>query len=170
MPPTYDQDILRSLRRIIRAVDRYSRKLSRVFNLTVPQIITLHQLHEGGECTAGELSNRVCLSQATMTGIVDRLEARGLLRRARSADDRRRVMVDLTPEGREVISIMPPPLQEQFAVRLAALPTEEQETINRTLALIVEMMQAEDIDASPILTTQDVEHLPDERPPTTKNI
>jgi DNA-binding MarR family transcriptional regulator len=152
----YDENILRSLRRIVRAIDQYSRKLRRVFNLTIPQIITLHQLHEGGECTAGELARRVCLSQATMTGIVDRLAARGLLRRTRSETDRRRVMIDLTEEGREVVSIMPPPLQEQFSARLAALPPAEQEAIDRTLALIVEMMQAEGIEACPMLTIGEV--------------
>lgn len=156
MEATNEEVILRSLRRIIRAIDQHSRKLRRIFNLTIPQIVTLHQLTDSGGCTAGELAKRVYLSQATMTGIIDRLEKRGLVRRIRCVDDRRRVMINLTEEGQEVVTFMPKPLQDQFINRLTALPQAEQSAIADTLSRVVSMMEADDLDASPILTIGDL--------------
>ncbi|HDS15783.1 MAG TPA: MarR family transcriptional regulator [Proteobacteria bacterium] len=151
-----EEEILRYLRRIIRAIDQHSRKLRRIFNLTIPQIVTLHQLRDGGNCTAGELARKVYLSQATMTGIIDRLENRGLVCRARSFADRRRVSVQLTEEGLEVVEMMPKPLQDQFRSRLAALPPEEQTVIAETLSRVTVMMEVADLEASPLLTIGDL--------------
>ena len=148
--------ILRSLRQIIRAIDRHSRKLRRLFNLTVPQIVCLQQLREQGDLTAGDLAQAACLSQPTITGIIDRLEKRGLVNRLRGARDRRRVFISLSEEGREIVAIMPKPLQDQFLTRLAELPEAEQTTVAETLAMIVDMMSAGDLEASPILTLNDL--------------
>jgi DNA-binding MarR family transcriptional regulator len=133
--------------------------------LTVPQIITLNQLKGNDSSTSGELARSAFLSQATMTGIIDRLEKRGLVRRDRCQNDRRRVMISLTEEGREVVTIMPKPLQDQFINRLAALPQTEQHAIANTLTHIVEMMEASDLEASPILTIGDLS-LNEEEPDT----
>ncbi|MBN2333747.1 MAG: MarR family transcriptional regulator [Deltaproteobacteria bacterium] len=164
---TSEEKILRLLRQIIRAIDQHSRKLRRIFNLTIPQIITLQQLCETDGCTTGKLAERACLSQATMTGIIDRLEKRGLVRRIRCDEDRRRVMVHLTEEGREVVAIMPKPLQDQFVSRLGSLPPEEQTVIAETLSSIVNMMEAADLDASPILAIGDLSQDEEDQSPLT---
>lgn len=145
------ESILRSLRRIIRAIDQHSRRLSRKFNLTVPQLVCLRQLIVSGPSTPGNLASKVYLSQATVTGILDRLEARDLIRRARTDPDRRRVTVSLTDSGRRLVREMPWPLQERFATRLAAMAPEEQEEIDQVLKEIVDMMEAREIDAWPIV-------------------
>ncbi len=143
--------ILRSLRRIIRAIDQHSRQLSRTFNLTVPQLVCLRQLVFSGPSTPGNLAAKVYLSQATVTGILDRLEARELIKRERSSPDRRRVIVSLTDSGHRLARDMPWPLQERFASRLAALPVKGQEEIDRVLRQIVDMMEAREIDAWPMV-------------------
>ena len=165
MKNTNEEIILRSLRRIIRAIDLHSRKLQRIFKLTIPQIVTLYQLNDTDGCTAGGLAQRVYLSQATMTGIIDRLEKRGLVTRYRCVDDRRRVIISLTEEGREVVKIMPKPLQDQFINRLAVLPQTEQSAIADTLSRIVSMMEADDLDASPMLTIGDLSQGNEEQSP-----
>jgi DNA-binding MarR family transcriptional regulator len=147
----YAESILRSLRRIIRAIDQHSRRLSRRFNLTVPQLVCLRQLILSGPSTPGNLASRVFLSQATVTGILDRLEARDLIHRERNSPDRRRVTVSLTDAGEELAKGMPWPLQERFAARLAALPEEGQQVIDQVLQQIVEMMEVREIDAWPIV-------------------
>ncbi len=147
----YAERILRSLRRIIRAIDQHSRQLSRRFNLTVPQLVCLRQLLASGTSTPGDLARMVYLSQATVTGILDRLEAHGLIERSRSSPDRRRVLVSLTETGYRLVKRMPWPLQERFAQRLAALPEERQAAIDEVLHQVVEMMEAHEIDAWPIV-------------------
>lgn len=155
MSNRYAESILRSLRRIIRAIDLHSRELSSRFKLTVPQLVCLRQLYLNGPCTPSELADRVYLSQATVTGILDRLEARRLVSRTREQADRRKVTLSLSAEGSRLAETMPWPLQERFAERLFALPEAEQANIERTLDKIVHMMAAQDIDAWPIVGAGD---------------
>lgn len=153
-PESLERGIVRSLRRIIRAVGLYSKELLRRRNLTTSQLATLRQLARRGALSAGDLARGIAVSQATITGIVDRLERRGLVTRVRDMEDRRRVVIDLTEAGREVVATSPPPLHERFVLRLAELPTEEREEIARVLDRIVEMMEVEDVEASPVLATE----------------
>ena len=147
----YDDSILRSLRRIMRAVDLHSRQLARQHNLTGPQLVCLRRLSSADGLTHGELAEAVSLSQATVTGIVDRLEAQALVRRERSTSDRRAVRILLTEAGRKLAATAPSGLQERFATRLRALPGAEQAAIDAALRQIVAMMEAEGLDAAPIL-------------------
>jgi len=145
---------LRSLRRIIRAVDLYSRRLMSGHGLSGPQLLCLKQL-EKGDLLSGALAKGMSLSPATVTGILDRLEARKLVARKRQVDDKRTVVVSLTPAGRKLARQAPPPLQESFLFRLRALPEAEQAQIARTLKKLVAMMAAEEIDAAPLLAAGD---------------
>lgn len=152
-----EERILRSLRRISRAVDLYSRKLAGSHQLTGPQLVVLRQLRVEGPQAPGRLAKTVSLSHATITGIVDRLESRGLVVRTRRTDDRRRVDVALTELGADTVQRAPSPLQERLAKRLAALPEAEQRRLEDTLGQIVEMMEARDLAAAPHLTAGDLD-------------
>ncbi|MBW3567033.1 MAG: MarR family transcriptional regulator [Proteobacteria bacterium] len=149
----HDDRILGSLRRIIRAVDLYSRYLALRYSLTGPQLVCVRHLLRHGPMAPGTLARRISLSPATITGIIDRLEKRGLVTRERSTDDKRKVEIALTDDGRELAKQMPPPLHETFSRRLDALPLEEREEIDRVLAKIVDMMEAHDFAASPLYTS-----------------
>ena len=149
----YEEEILRSLRRITRAIDLYSRQLAARFGLTGPQLVCLRTIASMEACTPSRLAREVDLSQATITGIVDRLEGQGLVRRERDTQDRRRVSVWVTPEGQELLKRAPSPLHSRFLERLAELPEPHRQAIRSTLELVVSMMGAEELDAAPLLTT-----------------
>ncbi|MDX1455482.1 MAG: MarR family transcriptional regulator [Gammaproteobacteria bacterium] len=148
-----DERILASLRRIIRAVDLYSRYLALRYSLTGPQLVCVRQLLKHGSMTPGELAKRISLSPATITGIVDRLEKRGLVTRERSQEDKRKVVIALTPAGEQQVEQMPPPLHETFLRRLEQLSEDEQDEIDEVLAKIVDMMEAQDMADSPLYAT-----------------
>ncbi|MCP5187545.1 MAG: MarR family transcriptional regulator [Pseudomonadales bacterium] len=145
------KEVLVALRRVIRATDLHSRHLARTTGLTAPQMLLLQAIRDSGQVTIGELARQVSLSQATVTTILDRLEARGLAYRQRSEQDKRKVHALLTPEGAAVLQDAPLPLQEQFAARFAALQDWEQAMMIAALQRVAYMMDAEDIDASPVL-------------------
>lgn len=149
-PDSYNESILRALRRIIRAVDLYSRRLASQHTLTGPQLVCLRRLHKEGPITPGHLAREVSLSPATVTGICDRLEARGLLTRTRRTEDKRQVLVTLTEAGRALTENVPLPLHEQFTKRLAALSLQEQGKIARVLDEVVQMMEAGDLEGTPL--------------------
>jgi len=152
MDTEHEESILRSLRRITRAIDLHSRQLAKEYKLTAPQLVCLRYLFNNGKSMPSMLAREVALSQATVTGILDRLEARELVTRQRDTADKRRVIVALTGEAREVVVTAPLPLQQRFAARLRGLPEAEQHRIAGVLDEIVEMMEAEDLEASPVLS------------------
>lgn len=160
-----EEDVLRSLRRIIRAVDLYSRKLVIQTGLSGPQLICLRQLANQGPMQTSHLADAVNLSSATVCGILNRLEERGLVIRERQEDDRRRVLVRLSEAGQDTVDNAPPPLHDSFLFKLRALPERQQEVIHETLGRIVSMMAAEDLDAAPILVPgESVSPGPDKKP------
>lgn len=146
-----EQDVLRSLRRIIQAVDLYSRKLASQHGLTGPQLVCLREVRGQGPMNPGQLANSVSLTPSTVSGILDRLEARGLVIRQRRHRDRRQVLVHLTEAGERVVAQTPPPLQELFTQRLGALPPERRRVIADAVHQVVELMEAENIEAAPLL-------------------
>lgn len=148
---TLYEEVLVSLRRIIRATDLHSRQLNKVVGLTAPQLLILQLLRQHEDLTTGEVAKRVSLSQATVTTIVDRLEKRGLVRRERGEADRRKVYLHLTEEGEAVLVDAPKPLQEDFIRQFQDLHDWEQSMILSSLERVAYMMDAQHIDASPVL-------------------
>jgi DNA-binding MarR family transcriptional regulator len=149
----HEDSILRSLRRIVRAIDLHSRDLESGFGLTLPQLVCLRVIAASGPMTPSELAREVDLSQATVTGIVDRLARRQYISRRRTSKDRRRVRLAILPAGRDLLEEAPSPLQARFAAELGALPEENQAVIDTMLRQIVRMMGAEGLDAAPLLAT-----------------
>lgn len=143
--------VLTAIRRVIRATDLHSRYITKTAGLTSSQLILLKVVKGRGAATVGELAGVISLSQATVTTILDRLEQGGLVLRARSERDRRKVVVTLTEEGLEVIERAPEPLQETFIRQFSALKDWERSMIIASLQRVATMMDAEGIDASPLL-------------------
>ncbi len=152
----YDLRILSSLRRIIRSIDSYSKRLATQCGMTVPQLLCMLKLDELGPLTIKDLSREVFLSPSTLVGIVDRLEKAGALARERSVRDRRRVRITLTEKGKEMVASSPSPLQENLVDAIDQLPELERATIALSLEKIIECIDtpvAETIDdiTAPIL-------------------
>lgn len=150
-PRQTPDEVLIALRRIIRATDLYSKSLSKTMGLTSPQLLVLDAVNSLGDVPIGQLARHISLSQATVTTILDRLESRGLLYRERSQLDKRRVYVRLTDRGSEVLAAAPTLLQQSFIDRFHALEDWEQSMIKAALQRIATMMDAEELDASPVL-------------------
>ncbi len=145
--------MLIAMRRVIRAIDLHSRSLMQTHGLTGPQSLILREIISAGGLTAGELARRVSLSQATVTDIVKRLEAKGLLRRTRDQVDRRRVLITPTTAGKKLQASAPPLLQETFVRRFEALKDWEQTLLLSSVQRIAGLMDAGDLDASPVLAS-----------------
>lgn len=149
----YENRIVRSIRRVIRAVDLYSHKLAVEAGVTAPQLACLLRLVEEGPLTLKGLAAEVELSASTLVGIVDRLEAKELVTRQRSQTDRRRVMISATEKGAVLAAAAPSPLQDRLSAALDRLPRLEQAALAQSLERIVELMEIGQVDAAPILDT-----------------
>lgn len=151
----YD-DFLISLRQITRAIDIHSRDLQKQTGLTTSQILVLEAIRRIETPTPGSVAKEIVLSQATVTSLLDRLEKRGLVRREKMDTDKRSVRLALTAEGLEKIESSPEILQSEFLAKYRKLENWERQMLITSLSRIATMMNAEDIDASPILTSGEI--------------
>ena len=149
-------EILVAIRQIIRAIDLHSKKLSKEYGLTGPQLILMRAIQEMGNVTIKELSNQTNVSQATTTTIIDRLELNGYVQRIRSVADRRKVHANLTDKGQELLNNAPPPLQDNFVKKFQNLEAWEQSLLLSSMQRVSAMMNAEDIDAAPVLQLEGI--------------
>jgi len=157
----YDLRVLQALRRVIQSIDLYSRRLVSRHRITAPQLVCLLAIRERGAVSVKGVAAEVHLSPSTVVGILDRLEAKGLIERHRSQKDRRLVQVTLTEQGRQMGEAAPSPLQDTLADAMDGLPESEQAQIAESLERIVELMQVRHVDAAPILQAGPIQ-------PTTK--
>ncbi len=148
---TYWQDVLVALRQIIRATDLHSKKIMKLSGLTTPQVLVMKAIDDLGAVTVKKLSDHISLSQATVTTILKRLENKNLVCRNRSVNDKRVVNAALTTPGHEALKNAPQLLHESFVNRFESLKKWEQTQVLSTLQKVAMMMEAEDLDAAPLL-------------------
>jgi DNA-binding MarR family transcriptional regulator len=149
-----EEEIVSAIRRIVRAVDLRSRALIRGHRISGPQLVTLREVARMGPVSVSALGRAISLSQPTVTGILVRLERGKLVRRERSERDRRTVLSTITPQGQKVLAEAPSLLQDRFVRELSRLDEWEQTQMLSTLQRIASLMDAEELDAAPVLTTE----------------
>jgi len=153
---TTSDSVMIALRKIIQAIDMNSKKLVKRVGLTGPQLVILQEISNLGEVTAGQIAQAVSLSQATLTGILERMEKRGLLSRRRNEHDKRRVMIHITNSGRQVLEDAPPLMQESFVDGFSSLQEWEQTMILSSLQHLVSIMDTKALQAAPFLATSPI--------------
>ncbi|PTB85274.1 MarR family transcriptional regulator [Pseudidiomarina aestuarii] len=146
------EELLLALRKVIRATDLYSKQLNKLAGLTAPQLLILREVAAAPEgITASAVAQNITLSPATVSNVIDRLEHKQLIRRERSTQDRRRVVLWLTAAGAERMHAAPRPLQEDFIERFQDLEDWEQSQLLAAMQRIAAMMNAERLDAAEVL-------------------
>lgn len=142
---------LKALRRVLRAAEGGTRRLAATTGLTPSQLLVLREIDGGEDVTPGVVAQRLQFSHATITAIVDRLVALHLVTRSRSDQDKRRILLEATLEGRRRLGEAPDMLQEIFGVRFSALPAWEQAMILAGTERLADILGAGDMDAAPLL-------------------
>jgi DNA-binding MarR family transcriptional regulator len=117
----------------------------------MPQLICLQALRGLGQAPLSTLAKQIHLGSPTVLGIVDRLEEKGLLCRERSRQDRRKVLIELTEEGRSLLDRTPSLLQDRLSHSLNLLEPLARQQIASSLENIVHMMGMDHLDAAPHL-------------------
>lgn len=150
-----------ALRQIQRKTELASKRLAQMAGLTPSQLVVLQILEERGETSAGELSKLTQLKHATITSLVDKLVAREFLTRRRVETDKRKVWLSLTDVGRAGLASAPNLLQEVFEQRFDALPSWHQAMLVSALERVSALLDAEDLDAAPVLDVGALDERPD---------
>jgi DNA-binding MarR family transcriptional regulator len=110
-------------------------------DLSRAELRILKVLREQGSSPMNRFSTETMLSQPTITGIIDKLEERGLVERVRSKEDRREVLIAITPEGSKVL-VKGMELHRQFVER--ALSAMEADEVTVLVSLLEKLADASD--------------------------
>lgn len=153
-------DALVAIRQILRRIEIDTRKLAHSAGLTPSQVVVLHILEERGETAIGDIVKATQLSNATITSLVDKMVACNYVARRRCDEDRRRVWLTLLPEGEQAMKRAPRLLQDTFAHRFDALGDWEQAMLIAALERVVSMLDAETLDAAPMLVSGALDQKP----------
>ena len=127
------QQILETIIYLYTESRRITKELARRAQLTGPQLTVVKILEQIGELSLSELSERIRAQNSTVTGIIDRMEREGLVARERSKEDRRVVIIRLTPKGLALAEDIPLEPMEVFQGALTSLSKDEMRELLRIL-------------------------------------
>ena len=147
-------DIFDNLRRVYQVINEQSKKAKKQTGITGPQLWAIKMIAESSPVQVSELAHRMYLNPATVVGILNRLEGKGLVLRVRVRDDRRIVDVNLTPEGKALVTRAPEVAQGLLAAGLEVLPAARLTDIASSLDELVHILGAQELPPHLILSPE----------------
>ncbi|WP_183441694.1 MarR family winged helix-turn-helix transcriptional regulator [Pseudoduganella violacea] len=125
---------IRLLAECMQAFERLSGEHVRQCGLTHAQFDIIATLGNTPGMSYKELGEKTLITKGTLTGVIERLEAKGLVERERSADDKRSFFIRLTAEGERLFHEVFPQVVSQGGAVFAAYREEDFETLEKTLS------------------------------------
>ncbi len=123
----------KELRYISHLIKQKGREILSNYTITPPQFVALQWLHESGDMTIGDLSNKMYLAFSTTTDLVDRMEKSELVQRVRDEQDRRVVRIHLLSEGERIIQEVIEKRQDYLRELLVHFETDEAQDLLQLL-------------------------------------
>jgi len=139
------KEIIYSIRRLMQAGEHYTKELNKIYNVSAGQINCLIALHENGPLPPSQIAKYVMVNSSTVTGIIDRLEKKDLVKRLRISQDRRVITVELTKSGKMLAENAPSPVQQKIIDGLNLLSQSEIDEIALTLKRLTDMLDVQDL-------------------------
>jgi len=149
-------EILIKIRKIVRSIDIESKKIQKEYGVSIPQVLCLSFLRESPnyQSTQGEIRNFLNLNSSTVSGIINRLEKKGLLARLPKSGDKRMVNIALTSAGDKLLSNVPALLHENLSEKLKQLDDSELLKVEKSLNTLITLLEIEQVEASPLITLE----------------
>jgi DNA-binding MarR family transcriptional regulator len=145
-PPPWEEDVTTALdafRRIVRALRVAARSVEGRAHVSAAQLFVLQQLATVEHASLTQLAALTMTDRTSVAHVVERLEERGLVDRARSAVDRRRSEVTITAAGRRLLARAPNAPTIELVTALRRLEPAERRALARTLRRLTEEMHLE---------------------------
>jgi MarR family transcriptional regulator, organic hydroperoxide resistance regulator len=144
------QAVIDNLRRVFQAINEYSKNAVSKTGLTGPQLWAIKILDKEAPIRVSELARRMFLHPATVVGILDRLEGKGLVIRIRSKEDRRAVDLYLTEAGKDLVGNSPEVAQIMLVNGLNELPDGQFFCVQEGMKQMAKIFEAEQIVPQPM--------------------
>lgn len=146
LPSDHTKQIIFSIRRLIQASELYTKELNKKFQISAAQLNCILTLYEYGPLPPSKIADHMMVKSSTVTGVVDRLEKKGLAERMRNSPDRRVITIQLTEEGKELAENAPPPIQQKIIDGLKNIGNAKKEQIVRSLNILTNMLDVQDLE------------------------
>lgn len=143
-PPEVIGRTLVSIRRLVRTLRTTAVSVERETGLSTAQTFVLQLLLEAPAESMNELAERTSTDQSSVSVVVSRLEAKGLVSRLASATDARRTQVVITNAGIALMHRKPPTVQERLTRALTGMPPSSLELLASELNRLVALMGADE--------------------------
>ncbi|MBW2609433.1 MAG: MarR family transcriptional regulator [Deltaproteobacteria bacterium] len=140
------REIVYAIRRLMQAGEIYTKELNKIYNVSSAQLNCLIAIYENGPLSPSQIARHILVNSSTVTGIIDRLEQKGLVKRTRVSTDRRVVTVELMKTGKMLAENAPPPIQLKLIDGLNLLTEGDIDQIAFTLRKLTDMLDVQDID------------------------
>lgn len=140
------KEIIFSIRKLMQAGEFYTKELNKKYQVSSPQLNCLLSLYENGPLPPSQIAKHIMVKSSTVTGIVDRLEQKGLVKRFRNSPDRRIITIELTDSGKNLAKHAPPPIQQKIIDGLKKLSKDELDQIIFSLTKLTDMLDVQDLD------------------------
>lgn len=147
-------EILDNIRRVFQVVNEHSKRAEHKTGLTGPQLWAIKTIAQGAPIMVSEIAAHMHLHPATVVGILDRLQVRGLVLRVRSKEDRRVVRVELTALGKDLVKKAPEVAQGLLVSGLEQLKIKNLKSISASLDQLVGILGAQGIPPRLILSPE----------------
>jgi DNA-binding MarR family transcriptional regulator len=132
--------VLDGLRRLVKSLRENGRAAEQALGLSGAQLFVLDTLAGDAPCSLTELAERTRTHQSSVSVVVARLVARGLVKRVRARDDARRLVLCLTPRGKTLQAKAPHAVQHTLIAAVEALPPAQRRALGKLLARVVGAM------------------------------
>ena len=140
------REISYQIRRLMQTGYQYTKELNKTYHVSVPQLSCILALHEHGPLPLSQIAKLIMVKSGTITGIIDRLEHKDLVKRTRTSPDRRIITIELTDTGEALAEDAPPPIQKKIIDGLKRLPPDRVEQIVESLSLLTDMLDIDDLE------------------------
>lgn len=139
-------ELLVKLRKIFRSINLESKRIEKRFGISIPQLLVLQYLseQEDSKASAKEIKKHINLNASTVSGILSRLEDKGLVARLPKPNDRRVSYVILSIKGMDLLKESPTTLQEKISQKLTNLTPSQIEGMDKNIDLLIQIMDLED--------------------------
>jgi DNA-binding MarR family transcriptional regulator len=141
-PNTHDliKKIIYSIRKLIQASEIYTKELNKKYLISTPQLNCLLILNEKGSLPPSQIAKYIMVNSSTVTGIIDRLEQKNLVKRVRKKSDRRLISIELTEAGFLLVQKAPPPIQHEIIDGLNELDISQLNHIANSLDMLISIL------------------------------
>ena len=156
------KEIVYAIRRLYRAVYLDASKMSRQFGLTGAQSGVLRNLFAHGALSSADLSRKLYVTPSNITGVIDRLEKKGLVERIRKVGDRRVALITLTEKGNELSKSLPDPIEKKLISELIDLELEHVQLLSMAMNQIINLIATKGVEDAPMELNQEFRLVPDE--------